>query len=420
MSEKNCFEAVPGKASRKMKKIIHLYNNIYALPVEGSGEKTHNDSVIKAFEGLGIDVFRLEPGNPVDKNDSGEVSLDRKRRFYQALKGALPQWVTDYLRDFYNILHDFRFKKKILVKIDEIRPDMIFERITDFHISGVKAALSRCVDYVVEVHETHDALKYKQRMNFLLYRMYVWRYVVRHATLVVVVSEMLRKQVVSNGVEESRVIVLPNAVDLDTFSVKGSRDAMRASLGLGNEIVIGFVGGMHPYHGIQFLPEVCARLLEKDADVHFLIVGPFGRMPGGMAAYKEELESRGLADRFTLTGGVAINEVPDYIEAMDITIMPDSNDYGSPLKIFEYGAMRKPTVAPKYGPICEVLVHGEDSLLFEPRSIEGIVSSLHELASNPGLRTALADSLFEKVHENHTWEVNARRLLSRLEGGRLQ
>ncbi len=44
--------------------------------------------------------------------------------------------------------------------------------------------------------------------------------------------------------------------------------------------------------------------------------------------------------------------------------MPDSNEHGSPVKIFEYTAMRKPAIVTRYSPIEEIIQDSKASILF--------------------------------------------------------
>ena len=59
-----------------------------------------------------------------------------------------------------------------------------------------------------------------------------------------------------------------------------------------------------------------------------------------------------------ITGLVRHAAVGQWIRQMDIAVLPDSNDYGSPMKIFEYMAAAKAIVAPDYGPVEEGLNNG--------------------------------------------------------------
>lgn len=381
------------------------------MPDEGSGEKTHNYFMSQAFNKINSQMVSFEPAAYSKKSD---VSIKNKRSIYRSLKKVMPKVLTDWMRDLYCALYDLKYDKKILDIIERENPDFIFERITSYHDSGLRAAKQAGIPFVVEIHEMHNALEYKDRMNFKWYRRHLWIKVAREADLVVVVSSMLKNYLIDEGVDGEQIIVLPNAVDLDVFQIKNQRSKIRERLNLNDEIVLGFVGCMHAYHGVDLLPKLCNLLVEKGLNVKIMLVGSFDRWPGGEKAYRESLIKNGVEDYFVLIGGVPVTEVPGYIEAMDIGLMPDSNEYGSPLKIFEYGALAKPVVVPGYGPVKDVIDHAVNGLIFEPKSVTAMADQIKLLISDEQLALRLGGKLQSDIINKHTWEKNASAILDKI------
>jgi glycosyltransferase involved in cell wall biosynthesis len=96
---------------------------------------------------------------------------------------------------------------------------------------------------------------------------------------------------------------------------------------------------------------------------------------------------------------------------MDICCMMNSNWYGSPVKIFEYGLMNKAVIAPDVAPVRDVIVHEKDGLLVS-NSLDEIQNSLKRLMSDSDLRERLAKSWNKKVLENYTWKAAAEKTLN--------
>ncbi len=381
------------------------------MPEEGSGEKTHNYFMSQAFNKINSEMVSFEPAAYSKKSDQ---NIKAKRGFYRRLKTIMPKVITDWLRDLYCVLYDLKYDQKIKDVIQREKPDFIFERITSYHDSGLRAAKEMGIPFVVEIHEMHNALAYKDRMNFEWYRRYLWIKVAREADLVVVVSTMLKQYLIDEGVDDKNIIVLPNAVDLDLFKVQNKRDEVRNKLSIGQETVIGFVGCMHAYHGIDLLPLLCKQLLDRGLNFRILLVGSFDRWPGGEQAYRDVLNKYDVESYFTLVGGVPVTDVPAYIEAMDIGLMPDSNEYGSPLKIFEYGALAKPVVVPAYGPVKDVIQDACNGLLFAPKSINEMSQAIENLITNSDLSLKIGQQLQTDVKDKHTWEKNAATIINRV------
>jgi len=98
--------------------------------------------------------------------------------------------------------------------------------------------------------------------------------------------------------------------------------------------------------------------------------------------------------------------------AIDIGLKPDSNEWGSPMKILEYMLQAKPVVAPKLGPIEEILVDRETRMLFERHNASDFVSVVTKLAADSDRRKGIGSQAQRYVLAERTWESNAKKVLS--------
>jgi glycosyltransferase involved in cell wall biosynthesis len=71
-------------------------------------------------------------------------------------------------------------------------------------------------------------------------------------------------------------------------------------------------------------------------------------------------------NKVVFTGSIHHSQVFGCIGLMDVTIMAKSNWYGSPIKIFEYGMMGKPIIAPDNIPVNDIMINGMTGLLIQP------------------------------------------------------
>jgi glycosyltransferase involved in cell wall biosynthesis len=116
-----------------------------------------------------------------------------------------------------------------------------------------------------------------------------------------------------------------------------------------------------------------------------------------------------------LTGPVNPQEIPAYIAAMDIAVQPNSTEYASPMKMFEYMAMRKCVVAPDQPNIREIVDDGITGFLFKPGDKEALKAVLRSLANDPARREAVARKAYERIFEQRClWRFNAQRALALL------
>ena len=125
----------------------------------------------------------------------------------------------------------------------------------------------------------------------------------------------------------------------------------------------------------------------------------------------DRASERGLNNRLVLTGPVPYKQIPRYVKAMDICVIPDSNDYRSPIKMFEYMAMSKTVVAPGYEPITKVIEDGVDGVIFEPQSWQCLASALERLVNHPDACVEMGARARKKILSKYLWINNAKEVI---------
>jgi glycosyltransferase involved in cell wall biosynthesis len=118
-------------------------------------------------------------------------------------------------------------------------------------------------------------------------------------------------------------------------------------------------------------------------------------------------------------GPVPRDEVPSYIDAMDICVLPDSSPFGSPIALFEFMAMGKPCVVPDLGPMRDVIDDDATGLLFPHGDYKALEKALLRLVEDAALRNQVGARARQAVYERHTWDVNARLVVQLALGERL-
>ena len=222
------------------------------------------------------------------------------------------------------------------------------------------------------------------------------------ADLVVAVSPTVRDHALRCGVLPEKAVVIRNGVDtalfqlarpepiLDRFHLKGSR-------------VVGFVGSLKPWHGVDLLLQA---LVELDADVRALIVGD-----GPQRAELETLVARlGLSDRVLFSGAVAHAAVPDHMAAMTLGVAPyrgQADFYFSPLKVAEYMAAGLPVVASRQGELAEIV--GDAGLLVNPDDVKELAEAMSRILAHDVLRSRMQQAARQRA-EIMTWDQVAARV----------
>ena len=236
----------------------------------------------------------------------------------------------------------------------------------------------------------------------------------RRAAAVVTLSETMKEDIVGRGgIDPERVVVVPNGVDVDRF-VPGSRDdALASSLGIGDEVVVGYISSLVAYEGIDTLITAVARLRERGRRVRLLIVGD-GDAGRGLQATARQL---GLLQDGTVifTGRVPHAEIDRYYRTIDVFVVPRTNDRVSqlvtPLKPYEAMSMEKAIVVSGVPALLEIVREGETGRSFTPEDPDALAEVLDELIDDPEQRRRLGAAARTWVAENRTWAMNGQRYL---------
>jgi glycosyltransferase involved in cell wall biosynthesis len=297
---------------------------------------------------------------------------------------------------------------KLWRAVSRQKPDFIYERYALFNLAGVALARVRGVPLILEVN-TPYAQAWARYYGLTLKRLARW---IERRTLLgsahdFTVTHVQKRMLVENGIPGDRISVAHNAIAPDEFDPQRAGAAtVRRSLGL-RDVVVGFVGTMNRWQGIDRFPEVIRTVLAERNDVSFLFVGD--------GEFRAELEricrAEGFADRVIFTGRKPHGEVADLVAAMDITVLLNSNAYGSPMKVFEYLAMGKAVIAPSVEPVLEVLRDGETGLIIPPGDTAAMARQILRLAADRALREKLGSAGRAYVVTHHTWDANAAAIL---------
>lgn len=226
---------------------------------------------------------------------------------------------------------------------------------------------------------------------------YTWR----NATHCLPVSDVLAEHLRAVGVKEANITVVHNGVQ------QGFIDEMLATEldSDKNEIVIGFTGFIHPWHGMDKAIDAIAQ--HKELPLKLICVGDGSILPD----LKQQAATLGVADKVEFKGLVTRDKVLDYVKQFDIALQPDVTPYASPLKMFEYMAVGSLIVAPDSANIREIL-SDDTALFFEQGNQTQFQAALEKAitghSDNIDKRKAVQQSIISK---QFVWQQNAKRVV---------
>jgi len=322
----------------------------------------------------------------------------------------------------------------------------IYQRHSVGNYSGVTLSRARQIPLVLEYNgsELWASANWATAPHYLDLAQRCEDACLRHAHLVVTVSQVLRDELIERGVDPQRVVNYPNCIDPDTFNPARFSDKHQVELrdqwGIPSDAIVAtFVGTFGQWHGVEVLAKAIRQLAISDAawlrahKVHFLIVGDGVLMPPLRAILADER----CKPFYTLTGLVAQTESPRYMAASDLLLSPHvpnadgTKFFGSPTKLFEYMAMGKAIVASDLEQIGDVLQQSlqADSLpspevdpgserflsvLCRPGDSDSLLRGIRFLAERPQWRSALGSNARNEALMKYTWDRHVTAILDRL------
>ena len=328
-------------------------------------------------------------------------------------------------------------------------PDFIYQRYALNDMSGVLLRDQLKVPLVLEFNgsEVWAQRHWGERLRFESLAERIERANLRHADLVVVVSEPLVEQAVSLGASRERVLFYPNGIDprvFDPARFPVRREAPRAR-GARRP------GRRGPAHVRRDLRDLArhgrAGRGDPQADRRRARVA---RAPPRPLPLRRRRRARREGARrcsaptcgapfVTLAGMRPQAETPQTLAASDILLSPHVPNpdgtpfFGSPTKLFEYMAMAKPIVASDLDQIGWVLKGwrpGEPppaagaagrtraAVFIEPGSVDSLVAGIRRAVEMPPAeREAMGAEARRLAIESFTWDRNVAAVLERLRAG---
>lgn len=357
----------------------------------------HIEQLVAALRARGHDVRVVGPGSATHDAARRGKGLEK---LADSLRALLPAAIFELLELAYNIPAYRRLAREAAA----FRPDVLYERNNLFLLAGLYLKRRLSLPMLLEINAPLAAERTKfgnLALKHLAARCEkaVWSGADVALPVTRVLADMVARERGPQG-----IYVIPNGADLSARPDPEKVAALRGRFGLEGKVVLGFVGFVRPWHGLEWAIRALPRL---DANVHLLVVGD----GPAQAALQEDAARLSVADRVHFAGRIAHQDVSAFVQNFDIALQTRAVGYASPLKLFEYMALGRAIIAPDQPNLREVLRPEVDSLLFDPNDEASFFAALERLSADAELRTRLGAAARRAVEETpFTWAENARRV----------
>jgi glycosyltransferase involved in cell wall biosynthesis len=210
----------------------------------------------------------------------------------------------------------------------------------------------------------------------------VQRFICRFADCVLVNADAVRDWLIEHGFEASKIVVIPNGVDLARFDAPVDSRSLLAELGLpADGPVVGVVSRLIKLKGLEEFLEAAALVRAHVPAARFLIVGDTNPDNRSYRATLTAIVQRlHLGDRVVFAG--LRSDVPALLASLSVAVMPSLNEALSNV-LLESMAAAAPVVATRVGGTPEAVEDGVSGVLVAPGDPAALANGICEMLQSP-------------------------------------
>lgn len=351
--------------------------------------------------------FLIRYYNPNDYFDETHIfSLKEKINYNLSAKIKVHgiQW---FLTKTFLSIPYYVFKVSMLLKIHQVNLIRAYNPLVEGLIAAVSGKLVG-IPVVISVHTDYEQQYRTIKTHKLKWKILnlIRKFVLKNADKIVCISQHLRRQVVSLGISQEKVDVIPNRVETGLFSPEQNGLEIKKLLGIEDKQVVLSVGRLdddrYPYMEYVLKSEV--PIISKNHKVVFVYVGD-GNRKKDLVALSEKLNVK----RNTIfVGSQPREQVAKFMAMADVVVCPLSG-----FVLLEAASSAKPIIALGVEWHPEVVRHMKTGFLVDCGGAEGLEfrdatplsQAILFLLSNPSLGKRLGINARKVILERFSWEA---------------
>ncbi len=383
------------------------------------------DPKMRIVPQIGIASYITNFGHDVTWVLSSEETADVQETTFDGIRVLVVpcKYREGLLKPITKISYAFRRIRFVFSNFKQERYNMIFVRDSVFDaLLAIYIKRRYKVPFVFEmsnpIEQNRDFHKvYRSKHKYFWYfiskiEAHIIRYALHKADLVIPISKWLKEDFVKKGIERSKILPLPEGVDMSRFS-DADGEAIRRQYNLKDSNVVIYLGTMDKMRHLGILVHAFSKVKKSRKDVKLLMVGD-GNDKLNLERLAGEL---GIRDDVVFTGQVYFDDIPNFIAAADVGASPvpplDFYKLSSPIKIFEYMALGKPVVVNEEIPEQEEVMHESGGGVLVKFEAESFANGIIELLDDLERAEEMGRWGYQWVVKNRSYELMAREVEKR-------
>jgi len=238
-------------------------------------------------------------------------------------------------------------------------------------------------------------------VKFLNKYILIMKLVVQYANRFILVSDTQKETFIKFRLSIDNLTIVPNGFDSSIFKTLDTKYA-RKKLNIAENVPsLVNVANLEEIKGQKYLIESMKIILTARQDVMLYIIG--------QGPLKCELQSlidmNGLQNNVLLIGVKSHDEIPLWMNACDVFVLPSLNE-GNPTVMFESLGCGKPFVGTNVGGIPEIIINEKLGILVEPKDVVGLTNAILR-----ALCTMWDDEYILNYAKQFTWDIITERTM---------
>jgi len=386
-------------------RILHVFD--HSIPLH-SGYAFRSVEIIKNQRLLGWETVHLTSSKQYKQKE--KIEKVDNILFYRTFQ-SLPFLNNLPILDQYSVVLDLKRAIKEVCKIE--KPDIIHAHSPCLNgLAAIKVGKRLKIPVVYEMRASWEDAAVSHgttRENSVRYRIsrILETYVLKKTNAITTICNGLKQDIISRGIDKDKITVIPNAVNVDDFSVDNTKDYdLLQKYNLENKIIIGFIGSFYEYEGLDLLIDSFKEISNEFSNVKLMLVG------GG----QHEKELKGLVNKYRLhdsvifTGRIDHEMIQKYYNLIDIFVYPRRSirltEIVTPLKPLEAIASGKIFVASNVGGHNELIEKIPSGKIFQANSSPALTEAIYEVIKNREEWVDRLKAAREYIEKVRNWKVS--------------
>lgn len=218
---------------------------------------------------------------------------------------------------------------------------------------------------------------------------------------VVTVSRFVGEYLVSAGVPENKITVVPTGIEFSRYEKNPAGGTLKQELGLApNTRLVGTVAILRYKKGHSEILDAVPQVLARHPETHFVFAGD-GPM---LQTLTERINQEGLQERVHLLG--LRKDVVNILQSIDLFVLPTHQE-ALGTAFIEAAAMGVPVVGSNVDGVPEVVEHGKTGLLVPALDAARLAAAINELLAAPDMCQRMGQFAGERIRRLYSREAMA-------------